>query len=980
MKRFHGETLSVCILAAGVAACSGSTGDPLPVGAARGPQPDEAAPISSEDDGAGAEGEDPAPGGALNDDTSATEEELRPKEDDSPLSTLPFDPTGGDRANGRPLPLQNVTCPSFEGFTWHDETPTAGADLGNAVAASCDAVYQVGSTTGAISGEVNRGGSDAFVRKVGQDGNLVWGAQIGTSASDQATGVAVSSAQCPASGNASLYVVGHTSGAIEAGQHKGSSDAFLVKLNANGTEAWRRQLGTAAVDQAWSVAHAPDGSVYVVGSTGGNLAGVSPPPTSGTTSLFVAKVSPSGDPVWTRQLGVNNRTTIARSVSVGADGQVYVAGYTTGALAGQPYAGGSADAFVARYSDSGALGGVALLGTNLQDQAFSLTTAVESGQTVVYVSGTTNGNFPPVASSTTYDAFLAKLDASLTTQWIRQTTASENVSATSVAVVRGSVVLTGQTRRDLDSDAPLGSDDMYLREYSAAGAHLRTEYIGTNATEAGQGVAVDPRGNVFLTGRTDAPFCGHSFGGGGSDALLVKVMKGCRVDTPEPSCKPATCNGDPHYVSFDRVAFDFQGEGDFVLATSAATPDLEIQIRQCPVSPGVSTGRAVGARIAGDLVEFHANGALYVNGQPTTVPSSGALALAGGGSIYPSASGRTVLAWPTGERLALRPRSYSLGLYLDTLFLVPPASVGKMVGLFGNADDDPTNEFMMARDGSALSSGLTFFEMYQDTNSYADVWRVGAAQGDVALIQQGTPCGGPAGPGQPVWLNDLTPAQRAAGEQACAGITDAVIKQTCILDVGLTGDASFADSAQEAATDLASHGQGGQVIDSPRSVYFNDFTGSIGPEWASIVTSVTPLGDRTFLGQFGNETVHLTLDELAPHTELTVSFDLYLINAWDGDGPLGPSVWTASADGVELFSETFSNTLSSQSYPLDGSLAGSGALEVNTLAYPSGDSVYRMKLVFPHSAPDLALDLSATGLTGLFDEGWGVTNIEVQGR
>ncbi|MGK3966737.1 hypothetical protein WMF38_21495 [Sorangium sp. So ce118] len=95
MKRFHHETLSVCILAAGVAACSGTTGDPLPVGSTRGPQPDQAAPISSGDDGSGAEGDDLAPAGELNDDTSATEEELRPKEDDSPLSTLPFDPTGG---------------------------------------------------------------------------------------------------------------------------------------------------------------------------------------------------------------------------------------------------------------------------------------------------------------------------------------------------------------------------------------------------------------------------------------------------------------------------------------------------------------------------------------------------------------------------------------------------------------------------------------------------------------------------------------------------------------------------------------------------------------------------------------------------------------------------------------------------------------------------------------------------------------------
>lgn len=80
-----------------------------------------------------------------------------------------------------------------------------------------------------------------------------------------------------------------------------------------------------------------------------------------------------------------------------------------------------------------------------------------------------------------------------------------------------------------------------------------------------------------------------------------------------------------------------------------------------------------------------------------------------------------------------------------------------------------------------------------------------------------------------------------------------------------------------------------------------------------------------------------------------------------------------------MFTETFSNTFNTQSCPLDESTAGLGALEVNTLGYLDGDSVYRIKLVFAHSASDVALDLSATGLIG-FNDGWGLSNFDVQAR
>ncbi|HRC58546.1 MAG TPA: hypothetical protein PKU97_21640, partial [Kofleriaceae bacterium] len=288
--------------------------------------------------------------------------------------------------------------------------------------------------------------------------------------------------------------------------------------------------------------------------------------------------------------------------------------------------------------------------------------------------------------------------------------------------------------------------------------------------------------------------------------------------------------------------------------------------------------------------------------------------------------------------------------------------------------------FMLDREGGDVRSSLSFYEMYKAPNSFLEVWRVAEeTEGDLSLITHGTDCTNPAFPSEPVWLHNLTPAERAAGEAACAGIVDETAREPCILDVGLTGDPILATSAQDVITQLANQGVVAPPLPTPRVVYFNNFGGSLGNEWDTVVTSVTPLGDRTFLGTFGNENVRLTLNNLSLHSQIIVSFDLFLINGWDGDGPFGPNTWKASVDGVEAVSYTFSNTFSTQSYPFPGSNPGTGALEQNSLFYPFGDSVYRVTLTVPHTGSTLDLDLAAEGLSGLFNEAWGVGNFEVQG-
>lgn len=187
-------------------------------------------------------------------------------------------------------------------------------------------------------------------------------------------------------------------------------------------------------------------------------------------------------------------------------------------------------------------------------------------------------------------------------------------------------------------------------------------------------------------------------------------------------------------------------------------------------------------------------------------------------------------------------------------------------------------------------------------------------------------------------------------------------------------------TVQSQASSLATFGS--QVV------YTNDFEGVVGPEWSKTTTDVTPIGARRFLGQFSNEVVTLTLVNLPPHESVAVSFDLFVINSWDGNTTtVGPDIWALSLPGgPSLLHTTFSNVdelgfrqAYPDSYPGGDHPAHTGATEIDTLGYSNyGNSVYRLSFIFPHSASSLAIDFSGSGLQTLSDESWGLDNVEVR--
>lgn len=330
----------------------------------------------------------------------------------------------------------------------------------------------------------------------------LWVRQLG--ATDIAEASAVATGE-----QGSVYVAGSITGALDRDRTGNNDDAWIAKYSAAGALIWNSRIGTAALDSAAGVASDRKGAVYMAGSTQGALGG----PFRGGFDAWVAKYSAAGELRWKRQLGTPG-LDIAWGTAVDGDSNVYVAGWTSGALGG-PFQGGDSDAWVAKYSSAGALLWLRQWGTPDSERAVTVS-ADDSGN--VFVAGSTANP----TSADGGDAWIAKYSAAGRLLWNRRLDTAVFDSALGVAAVNdgsGSVYVAGETLGSL-AGPHRGDFDAWVAKYGATGALLWKRQLGTAWTDAAHAVAADANGNVYLSGSTAGALGGPSQGF--NDAWLAK--------------------------------------------------------------------------------------------------------------------------------------------------------------------------------------------------------------------------------------------------------------------------------------------------------------------------------------------------------------------------------------------------------------------------------------------------------------------------
>ncbi len=374
-----------------------------------------------------------------------------------------------------------------------------------------------------------------------------WGTYYGGNRDEASWAVAVAS-------DGSVYMAGQTQsadGIATGGAHQtvlavvDPANSFLAKFDANGVRQWGTYYGGDNNEEPYSsVAVAPDGSVYLAGSTlsYNNIAtpgahqsthgGTYPDGSSSNTyDAFLVKFSANGVRQWGTYYG-GLAEELGHSVKVGPDGSVYLAGNCSSDAIATPgahqstYGGGARDGFLAKFDANGVRQWATYYGGPSAESVRSMDVGPDGS---VYIGGHTMSN-SGIATSGAHqstlsprnnvftinnDAFLAKFNANGVRQWATYYGGSDNDLLWSVAVASdGSVYMAGQTRSDSiatagahqQTHANLGPDnedeDGFLVKFNANGVRQWATYYGGESWDVCYSVAVSPDGPVYIAGNT----------------------------------------------------------------------------------------------------------------------------------------------------------------------------------------------------------------------------------------------------------------------------------------------------------------------------------------------------------------------------------------------------------------------------------------------------------------------------------------------
>jgi hypothetical protein len=454
------------------------------------------------------------------------------------LNRAPIANAGSDRSGvqGTSIALDGTGSVDQDGrivtwaWTFGDGATGTGSAPSHAYAAT--GTYTARLT---VTDDKNATASDTVAVTVTAATTSVWAHRLGSSAADNASDVAVDA-------NGNVVVTGVFRGTVDFGGKSltsaGGADWFLAKYSPTGTLVWARGMGGTSDDAPSSVAVAPNGDVVVTGRFTGNVSfGGQTLQASGTSDIALAKYAAAdGAHLWSKRFG-GTIDDNGNAVAVDGTGAVVLTGYFRGTA---DFGGGpisvpfttDLDVFVAKFD----AGGAHLWSKNFtntgNDRGYGI--ATDSAGNVAVVGTFSNtidfGGGELNSPNAVLDIFVVKLSPAGAHLWSRQIgSASASEGANGVAMdPAGNVVVTGNVIADVDFGggelSALGSSDAYVAKYAAAnGNHIWSRRFGGAGNDYAAAVAVDTSGNVAVVGsfEGDGLFAGFPLVSSGQDDAYV---------------------------------------------------------------------------------------------------------------------------------------------------------------------------------------------------------------------------------------------------------------------------------------------------------------------------------------------------------------------------------------------------------------------------------------------------------------------------
>jgi hypothetical protein len=377
----------------------------------------------------------------------------------------------------------------------------------------------VGWTRGSLGSQTSLGGKDAFITVLDSSGKTRWTQQFGSKNIDTAFSL-------KADANGEWYVCGETNRILD---RTDAGDGFLAKFSRDGKQLWFKTFGSPLNDTALGLDLDASGNVIVAGDTLGVFDGQR---SAGQTDLFVAKFSPDGRQLWTRQFGSRSPDEFEGGIALDAQGNIVVGGASDGAF---PKETGEGRMFVTKFDPTGQVvwlqryGAPEILSQDKTDVDYLFDLTVDA-QGRIWAVGYTSGDLKPGAFRGDDDAFLMRLSTDGKLEFVDQFGSKSYEASYGVTIDQaGNVIVTGYTflggvfeGTPFVPTYPNNSKESLLVKYDPSGKRLWWQQYGSpNEDDEARQVTTDTDGNIFVIGLTEGDIDAQS-AQGGYDTYVMK--------------------------------------------------------------------------------------------------------------------------------------------------------------------------------------------------------------------------------------------------------------------------------------------------------------------------------------------------------------------------------------------------------------------------------------------------------------------------
>lgn len=318
---------------------------------------------------------------------------------DSQGNTYVVGSTAGSINGDVPQGTQDAYLTKYDStgaVVWQRMLGDTGSTQGTAVAVDANGnVVIAGKTNGDLTnGTTGNGGYNTFVTKYDSNGAEIFTRNVGPVADDGANALTIGS-------DGSIYVGGQTKSALAAGLTSGGGqDAFVTKLTSAGKLVYNRQFGGSGDQSVTGLATDASGNLIVLSTDQGTAKVTSFDSSSGTSAAL-----------WSQDIG---DLSGGQASAITVDGSnIYVGGWTNnsdiGGNSGQNVFKGGTEGFVVQLDNTGAISATRFVGTSSTDRVRAIT--VNNGD--VYVAGDTTGDISGATNDTgKVNGFAAKVNMS----------------------------------------------------------------------------------------------------------------------------------------------------------------------------------------------------------------------------------------------------------------------------------------------------------------------------------------------------------------------------------------------------------------------------------------------------------------------------------------------------------------------------------------------------------------------------------------